>query len=93
MDITFNCPKCGQSMVINETGVGSLINCPHCSEAIEVPSKTLGGKPLKRLGHPIVNPPPSTTATVKKNRPNRFAAFLGATVGVVFLHTEFIILQ
>jgi hypothetical protein len=37
MDITFSCNKCGQSIAVDEAGVGQLIDCPNCGAAIEIP--------------------------------------------------------
>lgn len=36
MDITFNCDKCGQSIVIDEAGAGLQVQCPKCSESLTV---------------------------------------------------------
>ncbi len=40
MDITFNCDKCGQQLEINESGGGTVIQCPKCAASVVVPSKT-----------------------------------------------------
>lgn len=37
MDITFNCEHCGQSLTVDESGAGSVVNCPKCSESALVP--------------------------------------------------------
>ena len=37
MDITFNCDQCGQSIVIDEAGAGTVVDCPKCSESVLVP--------------------------------------------------------
>ena len=37
MDITFNCDKCGQHVVIDESGAGMTVQCPSCSSALIVP--------------------------------------------------------
>jgi hypothetical protein len=36
-DIRFNCPHCGQHLTVEERGAGTLVNCPTCSEQIEIP--------------------------------------------------------
>lgn len=43
MDITFNCDKCGQNIVIDAAGAGQIVDCPKCGQPLEVPykSKTL----------------------------------------------------
>jgi len=46
MDISFNCDKCGQSMVIDAAGAGLQVQCPKCSESLTVPySKSPHGEP------------------------------------------------
>src|ERR1700693_1875416 len=37
MDITFNCEHCGQSLTVDESAHGSVVNCPKCSESVLVP--------------------------------------------------------
>jgi len=37
MDITFNCDKCGQSIVIDEVGAGRQVECPNCKGSVTVP--------------------------------------------------------
>lgn len=37
MDITFNCTKCGQHIVIDEAGAGTFVNCPKCEIPLRVP--------------------------------------------------------
>jgi hypothetical protein len=41
MDISFNCSKCGQSMVIDEDAAGVTIDCPNCGEPSHVPSQSM----------------------------------------------------
>jgi hypothetical protein len=36
MDITFDCDKCGQSIVIDEAGVGLTVQCPACGTEFTV---------------------------------------------------------
>ena len=38
MDITFNCDKCGQQIVIDEAGAGQLVDCPKCAQHLTVPN-------------------------------------------------------
>ena len=49
MDISFNCEKCGQNIVIDETGAGQLVDCPKCGRPLEVP---------RQITAPIVSVPP-----------------------------------
>src|ERR1700761_4267203 len=37
MDVIFNCPKCGQELAVDSTGIGEEISCPSCSEKITIP--------------------------------------------------------
>lgn len=37
MDITFNCPKCDQELVVDASYAGEQIECPECSAEIIVP--------------------------------------------------------
>jgi len=39
MDITFNCNKCGQHLVVDEAGAGLSVPCPACGKEITVPAK------------------------------------------------------
>jgi DNA-directed RNA polymerase subunit RPC12/RpoP len=41
MDITFNCQTCGQNIVIDEAGIGQIVDCPKCGKQLEVPYKSL----------------------------------------------------
>ena len=34
MDITFNCTRCGQSIVIDEAGAGLAMQCPKCGQPL-----------------------------------------------------------
>ncbi len=36
-DITFECPRCGQSLIIDAAGAGIMVNCPKCSQIMKVP--------------------------------------------------------
>ena len=40
MDITFNCPKCDQELVVDDSYVGEQIECPECSSQIIVPAES-----------------------------------------------------
>jgi DNA-directed RNA polymerase subunit RPC12/RpoP len=37
MDVIFNCPKCGQELAVDATGIGEEISCPSCSQKITIP--------------------------------------------------------
>ena len=36
-DIVFDCPHCGESLVIDYRGAGLQIDCTHCSKSVLVP--------------------------------------------------------
>jgi DNA-directed RNA polymerase subunit RPC12/RpoP len=38
MDIVFNCPHCDQELAVDNSGAGSEIQCPSCSEKIMIPA-------------------------------------------------------
>lgn len=38
MDIKFNCNKCWEHVVIDETGAGMTVQCPSCGASLNVPS-------------------------------------------------------
>lgn len=38
MDISFDCDKCGEHLVIDEAGAGITIDCPGCGKPVYVPS-------------------------------------------------------
>jgi transcription elongation factor Elf1 len=37
MDIRFNCPRCGQHLLVEERGAGMVVNCPSCKGQIQIP--------------------------------------------------------
>jgi DNA-directed RNA polymerase subunit RPC12/RpoP len=37
MDITFKCDTCGQDILIDEAGAGSVVECPKCKASVMVP--------------------------------------------------------
>jgi DNA-directed RNA polymerase subunit M/transcription elongation factor TFIIS len=36
-DITFDCPRCGQRLAVEQRGAGISVNCPSCNKQIEIP--------------------------------------------------------
>jgi len=38
-DVLFECPNCGKSMVIDESAVGKIVDCPRCPAQVIVPSR------------------------------------------------------
>ena len=72
MDITFNCDKCGQSIVIDEAGAGQLVDCPKCGKPLEVPYKSKPPvptapppMPAPRMSSPPVSSPLPVSDTKK----------------------------
>lgn len=39
-DLRFNCPRCGQHLIVEQRGAGMAVNCPNCNEQIEIPRST-----------------------------------------------------
>jgi hypothetical protein len=39
MDISFDCPGCGQHLVIDEAGAGLVVQCPQCARDVTVPHR------------------------------------------------------
>ncbi len=64
MDIRFNCPRCGQSLSVEEKGAGMVVNCPTCKGQIEIPRSTAPA-PAPKLSVPTIPVKPGIkTATV-----------------------------
>jgi transcription elongation factor Elf1 len=40
-DIVFNCPKCGEALVVTAAACGLLVNCQKCDQSITVPEAGL----------------------------------------------------
>ena len=101
MDISFNCEKCGQQIVIDASGAGNQVQCPKCSAALSVPSaakqqprKHLGASPLSSDSRQEKLFVPKSTAAVtlpKQQSPLRVVAgtmlgFLGLTLSVFLVY-------
>ena len=39
-DILFECPSCGKSLVIDESAIGMMVDCPQCPAQVIVPSRS-----------------------------------------------------
>jgi hypothetical protein len=39
VDITFDCPRCGQRLAVEQRGAGISVNCPSCHQQIAIPPK------------------------------------------------------
>jgi hypothetical protein len=38
MDITFSCENCGQELVVDESGAGTIVDCPRCGQNVWIPA-------------------------------------------------------
>jgi DNA repair exonuclease SbcCD ATPase subunit len=38
-DMKFICPRCDQSLVVDDSGAGVIIECPHCANSIQIPMR------------------------------------------------------
>ena len=45
MHIRFDCPRCGQTLSVEEKGAGMLVNCPTCRGKIQIPLGTASQAP------------------------------------------------
>ena len=54
MDIRFDCPRCGQSLSVEEEGAGMAVNCPSCNEQIKIPRGTAQPPPAPRPSIPTI---------------------------------------
>jgi hypothetical protein len=61
MDISFNCGKCGQHILIDEAGAGVSVECPACQQQLVVPTTS---QPDKRT--PSANVPTSPSVPTTK---------------------------
>ena len=62
MDMNFKCSHCGQDLTIDDSGAGSEIQCPACSETIVIPAAEGAEAPsLPKIINPI-----STSAAAKE---------------------------
>ena len=75
MDITFNCDKCGQQIVIEEAGAGLQVECPTCASSISVPNPHItsrlriksDARKVSELSNPNTNPISSQSVPAKIN--------------------------
>ncbi len=61
MDIVFNCPNCEQELAVDQSGAGSQIDCPACSESITIPA---GNKVTTGPLPPVTPPAPVTASSI-----------------------------
>ena len=60
MDFIFKCPKCGQELEVDASGVGEEINCPSCSQKIRIPEPVPAGPAAAVVapeGEPVAGAP------------------------------------
>jgi len=63
MDISFNCPCCGQQLSVEERGAGMEVNCPSCNEKIDIPRST--APQVLKVSLPPAAPPSPKPERVK----------------------------
>lgn len=62
MDLTFNCPHCGQTLEVDEGAAGANIDCPACGKEITIPTTKSAAPPPPAVAAPVVPtaaPPPA----------------------------------
>ena len=60
MDIIFNCSNCEQELAVDQTGAGTEIECPNCTQSITIPTSS-SPKVLTGSLPPVPPPPPPTS--------------------------------
>jgi len=56
-ELKFNCPQCGQHILVSTDWVGLGINCPSCQTRISIPSPPSGESPPKPTILPLPTKP------------------------------------
>ncbi len=68
MDITFNCPKCQQHLVVDESGAGMTVPCPTCGADISIPPKTVTPAPINEEAQELPTPAAPESAPNQKRQ-------------------------
>ncbi|MGA2221144.1 MAG: hypothetical protein ABSH21_05070 [Verrucomicrobiia bacterium] len=63
-DITFECPACGKSLVVDEAAQGLIVDCPQCRTNVVVPPKRASSTPFAQSQPASASP--STVASETK---------------------------
>ena len=66
-ELKFECPRCGQHLVVEERGAGLTVNCPTCKQEIDIPSRAQ--PPPQPLPPPV--PSVSTLRQTQKSAKGR----------------------
>src|SRR5206468_10859377 len=66
MDIRFNCPRCGESLSVEEKGAGMVVNCPTCNGQIEIPRGTAQPPPAPKPSVPTIRQTPKNTGNATR---------------------------
>lgn len=45
-DLLFDCPKCGNNLVVDARGAGLTVNCPDCGEPLLIPAPAAMSEPV-----------------------------------------------
>lgn len=57
MDISFKCDRCGQNLVVDETGAGETVPCPNCGQQLLVPVQKKTETPASQVSNSARVPP------------------------------------
>jgi phage FluMu protein Com len=94
VDITFNCAKCQQHLVIEEVGAGLSVQCPRCGQALTVPAakadivihaESAIAAAAKAIESGIFDDDQKLDAYLKKSSPEVLAAVYGKKHAKAFL--------
>ena len=69
MDVTFNCPHCNQTLEVDESAMGSQIECPSCSGSLTIPVI-----PMPKTVPPVAAPSAVGSAAAAQPEANKGAA-------------------
>lgn len=75
-ELKFNCPKCGQHILVSTDWVGLGMSCPSCQTRISIPSPSSGESPSKPT-----TPPLPTKPTIRIELPSKPAEDTASTNG------------
>lgn len=78
MDLIFNCPKCEQELAVDASGAGEEIECPNCSETIQIPMPDSPG--VKTSAGPVLSASVETPSANNDQAASTMAASAAAKV-------------
>lgn len=80
MDIHFLCPHCGQSLTVDQQGVGLEVNCPSCSVTVKIPDRIDKPNPPKQ-----VTVPPAKETQSPTLRPSSQSITSGQATAIIVI--------